>query len=304
MNLSDGLETYLQSIQGVLAPATVVWYRRRLPSLLTFLGDMELSSITLDQLRAWRGSLASRTSRWGGGSSHPAVDGGLSAFTLHQYVRGAKRFFKFLEEEDRLQVSPARRLELPPLPKQYRRGLSTVDRDKILAVAEKAGPRELAICLFLADTACRVGGLAGLQVDDLDMEHYQAVLREKGRGGSGKARPVFYLERTRRALEAYLEIRPHVSHDRVLCNLQGAPLGPGGIYQVLKRLAKTAGVARGWNPHNWRHAAIRAMLANGMSLPAVSQIAGHSSVKTTGDIYGIFDERELAEMHARCSWIV
>ena len=75
------------------------------------------------------------------------------------------------------------------------------------------------------------------------------------------------------------------------------------IYQVLKRLASQAGIESGFNPHNFRHGAIRGWLANGMPLSLASQLAGHSSVNVTGDIYGTANESELARAHDIYSWI-
>jgi site-specific recombinase XerD len=216
---------------------------------------------------------------------------------LHQFVRSARRFFTWLEEEGHIMVSPGRRLELPPLPRQYRRGITVIDRDRILAAAPST--RDHAIMLFLADTACRRAGLAGLRVHDLDLDRCRAIVREKG----NKERIVFFLPSTAAAIRGYLSERPTTDHDYLFCGVRGRAMSAGAIYEVFRRAARVAGVRHGWNPHNWRHAAIRGMLARGMSLPAVSQIAGHASVQTTGDMYGVFSEEELFAMHLRCSWL-
>lgn len=301
MLLSEGIEIFISALKGVKSPATIIFYRRRLPSLLG-MGEVELSEVTLDKLRAWRAGLASRTTRWGGMSKHPVSSGGLSPYTLHQYVRSARRLFRWLEAEGLIESNPGKRLELPPLPRQYRRGITGSDRDKIFAAA-RTNPRDYAIVLFFADTACRRSGLAGLRLADLELEDCRAILREKGRGGNAKERVVFYLEPTRAAIEAYLAKRKAIDHDFVFSGVHGNPLSPSAVYEIFRRLARAAGVKNRWNPHNWRHASIRGMLAKGMSLPAVSQIAGHASVQTTGDLYGVFSEEELAEQHARCSWL-
>ena len=299
MQLSIVLEAFFQSMDGVLSPSTVLFYRNRLPSLQAFLGDIEIDNITLDQLRAWRSGLSRRTTRWGGDSSHPVEEGALSAHTIHQYVRSCKRLFTWLVEEGTIATNPAKRLELPNLPKPYRRGIPDEARDNILASAQASSTRDYAICLILADTGCRVGGLAGLRLSDLDLDHCRAAVKEKG----DKSRQVFFTPRTVEAIQAYILDRPLVQHGYLFCGRRGEPLKAGGIYELLSRLASLAGVSDGWNPHNWRHGAIRGMLRNGMSLPAVSQIAGHASVKTTGDLYGVFSEDELKEMHDKFSWV-
>ncbi len=301
MLLTLALERFYASMDGVLSPSTVLFYRNRLPSMVTYLGDVEISTIDLDQLRAWRSSLAHKSNRWG--LSRPVQAGGYSVWTLHQYVRSAKRFFRWLELEGLIMSNQARRLELPRLPKPVRRGISQADRDKIIQAAYRSGPRDYAMCRLLADTACRVGGLANLMMTDLELDLFRAIVREKGRGGEAKERWVFYGLDTARSIRDYLAVRPSVGHNGLFLSKTGKQITTWGIREMLERLARSVGVMDGENPHNWRHGAIRGMLRNGMSLAAASQIAGHASVTVTADLYGTFSETELADMHHRYSWL-
>ena len=119
MKLSIALDSFYDSMAGVLSPKTLTWYTSRLPSMLEALGDMEIETITLQDLRKWRRKLYERDHRYGNGNcNHPEIAGGLSPWTLHQYIRGSKRFFHWCVDEGILQVSPAVRLELPQLPSQ------------------------------------------------------------------------------------------------------------------------------------------------------------------------------------------
>jgi integrase len=296
MQLMAALDLFFLSMQGVLSPATIRFYRNHLKYLGEFFGDCDLQSISITQLRAWRVTLIERHSRWGQGSSHPAQPGKLSPFTIHKFVRAARRFFRWLSAEGLLETNPAQRLELPRLPRPRPRGISSEDRDRLL-VAANDHPRDLAIILVLSDTACRRGGLAGLRLSDLDLHHRTILAREKGRGGQGKERWLYFTKRTAAAIRAWLELRPDCLGDSLF------GISPDGVYQVLKRLASKAGISDGWNPHNFRHAAIRNWLAAGMPLPQASQLAGHSSVAVTADIYGLFNELELQKAHDKYSWI-
>jgi integrase/recombinase XerC len=299
MLLSEGLDRFYTSMEGVLSNRTVVFYSSRLRSLVSELGDRELSTITIDDLRAWRAMLARKTERWGGASKHGVEQGGYSPHTIHQYVRGCRRFFKWLFEEGHIESNPAKRLELPRLPAQYRRGIPDADRDRIIAAAS-TNARDYAICRLFADSACRLGGMAGLRIRDLHLERRRAVIREKGE----KERMIFYSTVTQEALRAWLKVRPVTpKHDALWVGDDGKTLTGNGIYQVLQRLAETCHVDDEWNPHAWRHGAIRGMIKNGMGLAEVSQIAGHSSVKTTADLYGVFSEDELADMMDQYFWI-
>ena len=296
MQLIEALDRFYLSMQGVLSPATVLFYRNHLKILGETLGNCDLTSINIDQLRAWRVTLVERHSRWGRGSSHPAEPGQLSPYTLHQFVRCARRLFQWLVQEGLLESSPAQRLELPQLPRPRPRGISARDRDRLLEAA-KDHPRDVAIILLLSDTAGRRGGIAGLRLSDLDLERRMVLAREKGRGGEAKERWLYFSNKTARSIRAWLELRPDCLGDSLF------GLSAGGIYQVLKRLASKAGLGDGWNPHNFRHAAIRNWLAAGMPLPQASQLAGHSSVNVTGDIYGTYPETDLQAAHEKYSWI-
>lgn len=303
MLLSDALGGFLASLPGCVSPSTELYYRRRLPSLLRVLGDVPVDGITLADLRAWRNCLAGKSVRYQGSSRE--CPGGLSPWTLHQYVRCARRFFRWLHDESLVTVNPAKRLPLPRLPSLPRRGIPDQDRLAILAACESE--RDRVIVLFLWSTGCRVGGLAGLRLEDLDVRRRRARVVEKG----DKPRTVIFDEACASALAAYLAVRPGVSFSNLLVGeLRGkarskygpyAPLQESGIYQVLERLALAAGVTSRFNPHEFRHARIRHWLKNRMPVKQVSQLAGHSTARLTLDIYGTSNDDELQEAFDRYS---
>ena len=299
MGLQEAVRLFLAAMEGIVSPKTVQFYNNRLPSLIAFLGEIPAEEICIADLRAWRGYV-SRRPRFSG-------KGCLSPATVHQYVRCARRLFRWLFLEGYIPTNPAQRLELPPLPDPRPRGISLADLEKLIVSAETA--RDKAIVLFLGDTAARVGGVAGLQLKDLDLSLGLALVHEKGRGGNGRTRPVFFNDRTRQALTAYLEERPDLPDCQSLFvseknnRHKQRGLTTNGIYLVLKRLAKKAGVKENYNPHSFRHGSLRGMLENGMPLPDVSRIAGHSSVKVTGDIYGVVSDTVLSQRHQKYSWL-
>jgi integrase len=314
MRLSEALEVFYLSMYGVAADKTITFYKNRLPSLIKYLGDIDISQITLDDLRLWRTKLSQRDVKYKDHKYHPPVKGKLSPYTIRTYVRCARRFFNWLEEDGKLDNNPALRLKMPAKPDLPRKGISKTDLEKIIIAAEETSVRDLAIVLFLADTGCRVGGLANLKNEDIDLTHKRAIVFEKGKGGNAKKRVVFYGDRTAYTLSNLMTQRPRdeeIHPDSVEYLLLGSrknkgaylALSENGIYQVLKRLAREWGIEKGFNPHNLRHGAIRGWLANGMPLSLASQLAGHSSVTVTADIYGTANENELAQAHQNYTWI-
>jgi len=203
---------------------------------------------------------------------------------------------------------------MPPKPDLARKGISKVNLAKIIAAAEKSCVRDLTIVLFLADTGCRVGGLTHLKIENIDLANRRAIVFEKGKGGNAKKRMVFFGDRTAYALSTTIVQRPQdfeIDPDSLEYIFLGSrksrgyyqKLSENGIYQILKRLAKQCGIEKGFNPHNFRHGAIRGWLNNGMPLSLASQLAGHSSVNVTGDIYGTANERELSSAHEMYTWL-
>ena len=302
MLLSEALESFDLSRAGVAPPAPRRWYGGAGKSLLRFLGDVDISQITIVDLRRWRKALVERPARYSEHPSRPEETGGLSAWSVHTYVRGVRGLFAWFTDEGLLESNPAARLELPQLPDEPPKAISAEDLEKLLEVAQARGARDYALICCLGDTGCRVSGLAGLKLDDLDLDTGRAVVREKGKGGNRKARTVYFKTRTIAAVKRWLSVRPLDKGDAVFVGLRG-PLTASGIYQILKRLAKAAGVKGRWNPHSFRHGWARGALSNGADISDVSKYLGHQGVDVTVRFYGRWADEELKERHARVSWL-
>jgi site-specific recombinase XerD len=210
MRASKAVELFLLSCRGSKSPQTIIWYERRLSALVLFLGDVKLADVTIQDLRRWRAALVERNARW---VNHPsgrrAEPGGLSMHTLHGYVRAVRRFFRWLEDEGMIVASPARRLELPRLPRGIVKGIAQQDLSLILEAARQSSPRDLALAWFFYSTACRVGGAVNLRLGDLRLERGLAYVHEK----FDKTRPVFLLPAAVEAMRAWLDIRPDSDDD-------------------------------------------------------------------------------------------
>ena len=296
MRLSDALSDFRAAVTGVLSPRTVEWYAERLGSLLRYLGDEDIADIDTQDLRRWRAALLAQKLRWEHHPKRPTQNSGLSPYTVAGHVRACRRLFSWLYEEGQIDANPARRLEMPALPDREPKAITREDREAMIKAAEETGARATALILFLAETGARLSGVTGLTLGDLDLGKMQAMVYEKaiGRGGHGKARFVFFTERTAEALRRYLEIRPATDSDRVWIGRCG-PLGKWGIYHVLRRLAEKARIEGRWNPHAFRHGWAKAALEAGADLGTVSQVLGHSDIVVTHRHYGRWTDGELGE---------
>ena len=297
--VQDARALFLDSQLRVHSPLTLRFYTYHL-KILDPLNEKFVHQVTADDLTLVWTDLAKRNVLWKDLPWRREREGELSVSTLHGYVRTLRTFFYWCIDRRYCDVNPAKALKRPLLPRQAPKHLTPEDLDRMLDEAY-SDERDYAIVCFLADTACRVGGVAGLRMGDLDLEHRRAIVREKGRGGYGKLRTVFPKQRSVGALQRYLAVRRSDS-EYVFCWREGG-LRPGGIYRVLQRLAKKAGVESHWNPHAFRHGYARAALEKGANLRTVSRSLGHSTVAITSDIYLLWANGEEEKDHEEFSWL-
>jgi integrase/recombinase XerD len=86
-----------------------------------------------------------------------------------------------------------------------------------------------------------------------------------------------------------------------LGRMSGVFLTSGGLYLILKRLARRAGLGERFNPHSFRHAFAREVLRLGADLATVAQYLGHTNVLVTAKHYARWAEDELRERHDKFS---
>jgi len=309
--LEQALQTFLRI--GLLGKSDLTrdWYRKRLSMLIDHLGPSQMVIAIMDaDLLEWYADLSQRKTKWGGKSSHPEVDAGLSAYYLHSLVRACRVFFRWLFDRRLIEDNPASQLQLPRLPKTGRKGIADQDVQKILTLAYEKGfedglkERDYALLRFLEATGARLGGLANLELDRLNIDCGEplcrrVVLFEKGE----QQRAVFMTPGTMEAMRAWLAVRPSINDEHVFlgCSNGGRwrALTENGIYGIVKRYARAAGVVKNWSPHQWRHRFGRKLAELGMSLGTISQIMGHKNIAVTKEFYGIFTVDELQSSYDR-----
>lgn len=305
MLLSEAIETLaVATIADGRSPRTVGDYRQKLGALVAFLGDRQVGEVTVTDLRRFIADLRTRETRYSDArSSRPEVPGGLSAASVAGYVRAVKRLFAFLLEDEVIDANPSRKLQAPRLARGEPKAYHVSDFSKMLEATAGQDPvslRDRAILLFLADTGCRVGGLVGLRLVDLDFDQGLAKLIEKGQ----KTRLMPFSEPTRAALVAWLAVRPVGAGGFLWVNLgrRGGPhLTEEGVRQMFRRLKDRAGIEGPCNPHAFRHGFAKLYLQSGGDLATLADLLGHASVETTWRHYAIFRTSELAAKHGQHS---
>ncbi|RJX17510.1 MAG: hypothetical protein C4575_12770 [Desulforudis sp.] len=308
--LLQAVETFLQVGLAGRSPRTVEWYRKHLVPLAHDLGEeMTVGMVMEADLLDWYARLERRQVRWEG-SSRPTAKGRLAPDTLHGYVRAVRLLFKRLMQWGVILENPAAHLELPKLPRSGRPGISDSNVQAILHAA-KDDIRDYALLRFLEASGCRRGGIANLQLGDLNLDNdnerlrRRATVHEKG----AKERSVVLTPGALQALEAWLELRSkleidspdddHVFLGREHQGMPWRPMREDGISGVLRRYKERLDLRGSCSPHQWRHRWARKRLQEGMGLSQVSQLMGHEDVSITVRYYGQFTIDQLQDAYDR-----
>ncbi len=251
----------------------------------------------------------------------PVTRGAVTAFLQDQRQRGhaaatvarrlvaIKVFFRFLVSEGRVLVdvtetmgSPKRGRRLPQIPDEGDVGRlidgCAPDGRRMSARAEAREARDRAVVELFYACGLRVSELASLKVGDVDRE--SALVRCTGKGSKQRIIPVG--EAALAALGRYLEqARPALSagcpqDGALFVNGRGGGFTRQGVWRLIVRRARAAGIRGRVTPHTLRHCFASHLLRHGADLRAIQELLGHADIATT-QVYIHVDSRRLLQIH-------
>ena len=188
-----------------------------------------------------------------------------------------------------------------------RRILSPQEQQSLIQALE--GERKGFMILLDLFTGLRCGELLGLRWGDVDIENKTITVRQNIQrlyGEDGKSHLIIDTPKTKNSIrtipllseivdklqkhqtrqvqERLLAGQSWVDNNLVFCTEQGKPYDPRNLQTFLDRITDKINMSH-VNTHALRHAFATRALEQGISLKAVSDILGHSSIKVTADIY-------------------
>jgi integrase/recombinase XerD len=106
-----------------------------------------------------------------------------------------------------------------------------------------------------------------------------------------------------RRLAQYLEeARPSLEKpgraDHLFLSRTGRKLNRERIWQLIRRLARKAGLTKSVHPHTLRHSFATHLLEGGADLRLIQEMLGHASISTT-QIYTHVDASRLKSIHRK-----
>ncbi len=301
MLLDQAVNDFILSCEADgLSPATVKWYRSILGVWLLKSGGCELTALDVQAMRSYIVLLRERVA-YLDAPQKPASKRKLAGASVDSHITALHAFWAWCEREYGI-PNPMAGIRHPKRRNEEPKAITPRDFVKLVKAtgqfSQKAGVRDRALLVFLADSGARLSEVVTLTLDNLDVNAGRALVYGKG----CKTRVVVFTRMTARFLLAWLAVRRSRS-DKVFtsvnCPFEG--LSSNGIEQILKRLKHQAKVTGRANPHSFRHAFAREYLKNGGDMVTLARLLGHADVNTTASAYAIFSQDELAELHEKYS---
>lgn len=296
--IGRAIRTWLDhlAVERGLAANTLSSYRRDLRRYAAYLaerGVTEMDAITEPVITDFLVRLRE------GDADHPPL-GSTSAARTIVAVRG---FHKFAVLDGLATHDPAAAVKPPAPAKRLPKALPLSEVEAILDAAGAAGTplalRDRALLEVLYGTGARISEAVGLDIDDIDLELGQVLLRGKG----SKERLVPIGSYARAAVAAYVRdarpdlIGPQTPSGALFLNSRGGRLSRQSAWAVLVKAADQAGITKDVSPHTLRHSFATHLLDGGADVRVVQELLGHASVTTT-QVYTLVTVDNLREVFA------
>jgi integrase len=297
------LNTWLEdTVRPTLRESTYTNYKILIEKhVIPELGPVQLGKLSPQQLQRFLNTKLSE---------------GLSPRTveyLHTLIRRALRLaveWGMVERNVALVVSP------PRVPRHEVKPFTVAEARQFLAAIK--GRRLEAVYSVALSLGLRRGEALGLRWQDVDLGRGRLGVRyavqrtseglklvelktaESRRTIDMPAITVRALQEHRARQGAEREKAGAAWHDQglVFCNLSGGPLDPTAVSARFVEICRSAGLPKR-RFHDLRHSFVSLLYAQGVPIKAISELVGHSNVRTTLEVYAhIFEGQQKEAMDA------
>jgi integrase/recombinase XerD len=267
---------YLEFERG-LSRNTLEAYRSDLLQFGAFLGRRGTDALSAEHadLAAFLSELAE------GGDERPPV----APATLQRKAACLRSFYRHLRREGEMERDPTADLRAPRKSQKLPQVLSRAEVGRLLATPrgdEPAALRDRALLELMYACGLRASEAIGIEMGDIDLT--AGVLRARGKGSKERLVPIG--REAIAATRAYVERgRPRLvglrDEPRLIVNRRGTGLTRQGLYKIVQRYAKDAGLEGRMSPHTLRHTFATHLLAGGCDLRSLQEMLGHADIATT-----------------------
>lgn len=287
-----------------LSPATQHARRAGLFNLLRHLerrGVWDVHHVREAHLEAWSLFLREHVGVRRG-ARHPAR---YSSGTIVSYLVSARRFFRWLVDEEMLLMNPARILSMRGLGLDPVATLQIPTRQQMRQLMKRMPRNELIqVCDWVAvelmySSGLRIGEVCKMDVSDVDLGDGVVRVRQ---GKWRKDRVVPLGQPACKALRRWLAVeRPQLVKSRaeqaLFVTASGSRLKRVMFGRRLKKVGQLVGLTR-MRPHDLRHAAALHLLQGGADLRHIQEFLGHATLQTA-QVYTRLTPNEVKAAHRK-----
>jgi tyrosine recombinase XerC len=205
-----------------------------------------------------------------------------TAPAVRRRIASLRSFYKFVQRSGRRPDNPIVELQPPKEPRKLPKILSEREVARLLGAKvhvddEFLFSRDHAIFELMYAAGVRIAELVGLSMGDVDRE--RRVMRVTGKGN--KQRMVLMNKTALRALNRYLNCRPHCQTEALFVSKRGGRLTARAVRYQFAAFKQAAGIERAASPHTLRHSFATHMLERGADLMVIKELLGHENLSTT-----------------------
>jgi integrase/recombinase XerD len=278
---------WLSAEQG-RARNTVQAYRRDLITYAAWLAERGHSPVdaTHDDLIDWIGAQREQH---------------LAASTIARRLAAVRSLHRHMVSEQMRLDDPTVRIDGVKTPAGIPKPLNEAQVTSLLDAVVGDDPlarRDRALLELLYATGARVAEVVGLSIGDLDFDHQMVRLYGKG----SKERLVPFGRTAATALDGWFEPSGRAAlvpaqwkrrgdAEAVFLNQRGGRLSRQGVWLIIKKYGRRAGIEAELSPHILRHSCATHLLDHGADLRIVQEMLGHASISTTQVYTKVSQER-------------
>lgn len=309
MNFEEYSQDFLSTMKHRWTASTYVSYADRLKAAYPHIGELELSEIKPRTLHVLAGKLYDTEVH--SSKEKPDVDRRkLGSRRVRSIMSIVVSVLNDAFENDE---GPTKAFSWEAVKKQEKTAINPLSPDDAKKIINKVHAHYQPIFWFMYCTGCRPSEALALKWSDLDLASPKPTVtfsraRVRGVEGGTKTKQTRTIALNRKARNVLAALTPGAPDDSVFVGKRGEPIN-GHLDRIWRDAEKKvnkeaesrdeAGIKHRPS-YRLRHSFGSAALYNGVAVPVVSKIMGHSSIKTTLRYYadtieGMPDEADKIE---------